>query len=139
MEIPRYQKETLAYSLKKHPMIPPIRHAPPPPLRHRQPMTNKPQQPKPIAPPPLFNKDDLLGPSKPVFQSTSIGDNRMMTKVDEGGCFKESSLAMMGIDGGQQLNDGPYQSTRRNSVHHGTHDLTDITFFVDHQEDETNV
>jgi hypothetical protein len=58
-------------------------------------MTNKPQQPKPMAPPPLINKDDLLGPSKPVFKSASIGDNVMLTKVDEGGCFNESSLAMM--------------------------------------------
>jgi hypothetical protein len=35
-------------------------------------MTNKPQQPEPMAPPPLINKDDLLGPSKPVFKSASI-------------------------------------------------------------------
>jgi hypothetical protein len=41
-------------------------------------------------------------PSKPVFKSASIGDNVMLTKVDEGGCFNESSLAMMGFDGGQQ-------------------------------------
>jgi hypothetical protein len=60
VEIPRYQKETLAFSLKKHPMVPPIRHAPLP-LRHRHLMTNKPQQPEPMVPPPLINKDDLLG------------------------------------------------------------------------------
>lgn len=138
VEIPRYQKETLAFNLKKHPMVPPIRHALPR-LRHRHPMTNKPQQPKPVVPPPLINKDDLLGPSKPVFKSASIGDNGMLTKVDEGGCFNESSLEMMGFDGGQQWNDVPHQSTPRNSVHHGAHDLTDITFFVDHLKDETNV
>jgi hypothetical protein len=60
----------------------------------------------------------------------------MLTKVDEGGCFNESSLEMMGFDGGQQWNDVPHQSTPRNSVHHGAYDLTDITFFVDLKHDK---
>lgn len=45
---------------------------------------------------------------------------------------------MMGFDGGQ-WNDVPHQLTPRNNIHHETHDLSDVTFFVDHLKDETNV
>ena len=136
-KIPRYQRETLAFSLKRNHILPPMRNFPP--LRH-QPRKNMPQRPEAKAPPPVINKEHLLGPTKPVFKVEAIKDNGMLPKIDEGGCFRESSLTFININEVPQQYDVPQQSTSRDNVH-GTHGLTnkEITCVVEDLKDETDV
>lgn len=135
-KIPRYQRETLAFSLKRNHMLPPVRHFPP--LRH-QPRKNKPQRPEAMAPLPVINKEHLLGPAKPVFKLEAMTDNGMLPKIDEGGCFRESSLTSIGLNVPQQY-DVPQQSTSRDNGHEA-HGLTkkDVTCVVEDLKDETDV
>lgn len=134
IKIPRYQRETLAFSLKRNQMCPPIRHFPP--LRH-QPRKNKPERPEAMAPLPVFTKDHLLGPTKPVFKLEAVRDNGMLHKMDEGGCFRESSLSSIGLDEVPQLYDVPQQSTSRDNVHGLT--KKKVTCVVEDLKDETDV